>query len=84
MLRSFMQRRSHREKQEIVAHVKAFNYCGFSCKVTGNIAYHYQSFVGRDFKAWIQMAVFIVDSYLSGSAERKCWFSLAKVKYVLL
>ena len=73
-----MQKRSREEKKEILARIKAFTYCGFSVKITGNIAYHYQSFVGRDFKAWLQMAVFIVEPFVSES-EKQCWLHLAKV-----
>ena len=44
------------------------------------LCYHYQSFVGRDFKAFMQLAIFIVPNFLR---ERKsditCWYFLAKV-----
>lgn len=55
-----------------MARIKAFSYSGFSVKVNGNIAYHYQSFVGRDYKAWSQMAVFTIDHYVTES-EKNCW-----------
>ena len=54
--------------------------CGFSCRITGNIRY-YKSFVGRDFKAFMQMAMFIVPIYVSES-ETKCWFLLSKVNII--
>ena len=73
-----MDKRSRQEKKEILARIKSFPYCGFITCITGNICYYYKSFVGRDFKAWIQMALFIIRLYLSES-ERKCWFELAKV-----
>lgn len=80
MLHSFVDKRSAQEKREILARIDAFPYCGFSCKITGNICYHYKSFVGRDFKAFLQMAMFIIYSYLSEN-EKECWINLSKVKH---
>ena len=65
------------EKKEVSIRVNSFSYCGFSNHITGNIRY-YKSFVGRDFKAFMQMSLFIVTPYLSGS-KLKCWYLLAKV-----
>ena len=31
----------------------------------GNMCWHHQSSVGRDYKAWCQMAVFILHPYLT-------------------
>ncbi len=69
---------SSAQKKEILARIKAWSYCGFSERITGNIAYHYKSFVGRDFKAWLQMVIFIIPSFVSDQ-EMKCWFALVKV-----
>ena len=78
MLRTFMNNRTQKEKKEILARIAAFPYSGFSVRITGNIAYHYQSFIGRDFKAWIQLAVFIIEPFVT-EAEKICWLNLAKV-----
>ncbi len=78
MLRTFMSSRSKTEKTEVLAKLSAFSYCGFSVKIVGNITYHYQSFIGRDFKAWMQLALFIIDMYVTDE-ENKCWLSLAEV-----
>lgn len=58
--------------------MRAFNYYGFDGKVLGNVVYHHKSFVGRDYKAWAQMALFIIGSYLP---DELCgvWLSLSKV-----
>ena len=58
MLRSFLDSRNAAERKKVGIMVDLFPYCGFSCRVTGNIRY-YRSFVGRDFKAFLQMAMFI-------------------------
>lgn len=78
LLRSFMDKRSASEKKQLLARIAAFSYSGFSVRITGNIAYHYRSFVGRDYKAFMQMAIFIVSSFISNE-ERKCWLLLSKV-----
>ena len=46
--------------------------------MTGNICAYYKSFVGRDFKAFMQMALFILSRYLR-SEDQECWFILAQV-----
>lgn len=66
------------QKKEILARMVAFSCCRFSVKVHGNISYYYQSF--RDFKAWVQMAIFIIEPYLTAEVK-KCWLLLSKVIY---
>ena len=78
MLREFMDKRSAAEKEEVLARVVAFPYCGFSSRITSNIRNYYRSFVGRDFKAFLQMALFIVPLFIS-EEETKCWFLLSNV-----
>ena len=72
-----MQSRSSQQKKEITARIKAFSYCGFTCRISSNISY-FKSFVGRDYKALMQMALFVLHPYFTES-EKKCWFLLAKV-----
>ena len=63
-----------RQKKEVLA----FNYSGFDGKVLGNVVYHHQSYVGWEYMAWAQMALFIIGSYIDASEER-VWLSLSKV-----
>ena len=56
----------------------AFNPSGIKVRVHGNITQHYRSFVGRDFKAWAQMALFILGPYLDKD-EQSVWLSLSQV-----
>jgi hypothetical protein len=69
---------SKEHKQQVLARVSAFNMSGFSVKMHGNVCRHYKSFVGRDYKAWAQMAIFILHPYLS-SGQKKVLLSLSKV-----
>ena len=39
-------------------------------KMYGNVCCHYKSFVGRDFKGWAQIALFIMGPYLNDGRKR--------------
>ena len=52
-------------QDEILARIRAFSYSGFRVRLLGNVIRHHQSFVGRDYKAWAQMELFIMYPYLS-------------------
>ena len=67
------------QKREVLARMTAFDYSGFDGKVLGNVVYHHKSFVGRDYKAWAQMSLFIIGSYLS-DAHKAVWLGLSKVR----
>ena len=78
LLREQMPLLSKGQKAEILARLKAFHTSGFSVKLYGNVCYYYQSFCGRDFKAWVQMALFIIGPYLD-DGELAVWKSFCKV-----
>lgn len=83
LLKSTIPTLSKGQKEEVLARVRAFNYSGFTVKLQGNVIRHHSSFVGRDYKAWAQMALFIIYPYLSNS-DKKVWLSLSKVLLFLL
>ena len=64
-LKDVMPKLSPTQKKEVLARIYVFNHSGFKVKIHGNVCYHYQSFFGRDYRAWMQMAVFILSPYLS-------------------
>ncbi|KAL5477934.1 hypothetical protein EMCRGX_G024792 [Ephydatia muelleri] len=74
----FMPRLTNRMKEEVLARVNAFPHSGLRSKMFGNVCRYYYSFVGRDFKGWSQMSVFILSPYLS-SDDRKVLLSFSKV-----
>ena len=78
LLKSFMPTMSKTQKKEINARISAFHTSGFTVKMYGNVCYYYQSFVGRDYKGWMQMALFILVPYLSLN-QKKVWLYLSKV-----
>ena len=53
------------QKKDILAKIRAFHTSGFKVKLYGNFCAYYNSFLGRDFKAWSQMALFIMGPYLT-------------------
>lgn len=69
---------SSQQKEEVLACIRGFNYSGFHVRVFGNVIRHHQSFVGRDYKAFAQMALFVLYPYLK-NAEKIVWLSLLKV-----
>jgi hypothetical protein len=69
---------SSQQKEEVLARVRGFNYSGFNFRVLGNVIHHHKSFVGRDYKAWAQMALSVVYPYLSVS-DKTVLITLSKV-----
>ena len=67
---------------ELLARIRAFNFSGFRAKLIGNIVRYHQSFVWRDYKAWAQMAPFVLFPYLA-EEHRKLWLALSKVSLFL-
>lgn len=67
-----------RQKLEVQARVRAFNTSGFTTKLYGSVCYYYQSFVGRDFKGWAQMSLFVLNPYLS-NGDKKVLLAFSKV-----
>ena len=68
------------EKKELLAKLAAFNYSGMETKISGNICYHYQPFVRRDYKALAQIALYLFGPYLQ-PAEKAVWLALSKQRY---
>ena len=78
LLKKVMPTLNARQKKEVLARKTAFNYSGFNVKVLGNVVHHHQPFVGRDYKAWVEMARFIIGSYIDAS-QKQVWLALSKV-----
>ena len=78
-LKEVMPRLSKAQKKELLARIRAFNLSGFQDKVHGNVCTTSNHSLGaRDFKAWAQMAIFILSPYLS-SEECEVLLSCTKV-----
>ena len=79
MLRQYMNTKSPSEKKKIMGRIRSFPKSGLNCRVTSSISY-FKSFVGRDFKALMQMALFV---FTFNDQEKKCWYLLSKVTKAL-
>ena len=82
MLHSLMGRLTSAQKEEVKARIESFSFFGFDAKLTYNLCTHFRSYVGRDFKAIAQSALFLLEPYMSPN-EKILWLSLSKVKSVL-
>ena len=71
---------SPRQKQEVLARILSFNHSGFVTRLTSNVTRYSQSFVGRDFKLWAQMAPFILKPYMT-AGDLELWIALSDVCY---
>ena len=77
-LRDVMGHLSKREISEIAACISAFNFSGFSHRLSRDISNYYRSFVGRDFKVVAQLSLFVLAPYPTAS-ETDVWFALSEV-----
>ena len=75
---NIMGRLTSAQKLEVLARISSFPFSGFAIHLTRNIAKYYKSFVGRDFKALAQLALFVFLPYLT-AGEIEVWFALSKV-----
>ena len=78
MLKDFIPSLSSQQKLEILARITSIGESGIEGKVYGNVCYYYKSFVGRDFKAWAQMAPLVAGPYLT-EEKRDAWIAISKV-----
>ena len=73
-----MGRLSSVQKEEIQARITSLDFSGLSSKLGYNLCRHYKSFVGRDFKALAQVALFVLGPYMTAD-EKTVWLALSKV-----
>ena len=60
MLSSTIKSSSEQKKEQLHAKIQSMDMSAFPAKITGNIIRNYGSYVGQDFKLWMQVAVFIL------------------------
>lgn len=78
LLKDFISSLNGEQKKEVLARIKSIGSSGIEGKVYGNICYYFKSFVGRDFKAWAQIAPMVAGPYLSED-KKNTWIALSKV-----
>ena len=65
-------------KKKIKAKKELFDFSAFPAKLASSITTMYGSFVGRHFKLWAQVAVFILINVVS-EEELEVWCNLSEV-----
>ena len=69
-------------KKKVKARVEVFDFSAFPRKVASSITTMYGSYVGRDFKLWAQIAVFILMDIITDE-ELEVWRNLSEVGYYI-
>ena len=83
LLKATIPKFSKVQKQEILVLIRAFSFSGFRVKLLGNVIRYHQSFLGRDYKVWAQMAPFIIFPYLD-EQDKRLWLALSKVGMIII
>lgn len=78
LLTSLMQRLSSAEKEGIEARLYSLDYSGMDYRLSYSIVRHFKSFVGRDYKALAQIALYVLAPYMTQN-EKVVWLALSKV-----
>ena len=73
-----MKKLSAAEKKKARAKIDAFDFSAFSRSLSSSFVKNYGSCVGRDFKLWAQIAVFILDGIISEN-ELQVWIYISEV-----
>ena len=68
------------EKRMVKAKLESFDFSAFPRRLSSSFVSIYGSCVGRDFKLWAQIAVFILDGIVSED-ELEVWHKLVDVSY---
>lgn len=74
-----MQKLSAAEKKKVRAKIDAFDFSAYSRRLPDSFVKNYASCVGRDFKLWAQIAVFILDDIISED-ELQVWIYVGEVR----
>ena len=73
---------SQQMKDKLHARIQALDMSAFPAKVRGNITRNYGSYVGWDYKLWMQVAVFVLKDIVPYE-QLLVWEFLSKVKYIM-
>ena len=66
------------DKIKIKVRIEAFDFSAFPQKIASSITRMHGSLVGRDYKVWAQVAVFILMDIVSDD-ELEVWYNLSDV-----
>lgn len=69
-------------KEQLHAKIQALDMNAFPAKIRGNITRNYGSYVGRDYKLWMQVAVFVLKDIITHE-QLLVWELLSEVKHMM-
>ena len=78
LLAKTMKSLSPADKKKIKAKIEVFDFSAFPAKIASSITSIYGSYVGRDYKLWAQVAVFILMDIVRDE-ELEVWSNLSEV-----
>ena len=79
LVKKTFQNLSAADKRKVKAKIEAFDFSAFPRRLSSTFIKNYGSSAGRDFKLWAQIAVFILDGFIS-DRELLVWFYLCEVR----
>ena len=82
MLSTTIKSLSKQQKEQLHAKVVATDMSASPANIRGNITRNYGSYVGRDFKVWMQLAVFILQDIIP-EEHIIVWELLSEVLYIV-
>ena len=83
MLSATIQSLSQEKKDQLHAKILSTDMSAFPATIRGNITRNYGSYAGRDFKLWVQLAVFMLQGIISEEILL-VWELLSEVLYVCI
>ena len=69
------------DKKKVKAKIEAFDFSAYARRLPSSFVKIYGSCVGRDFKLWAQISVFILDGIVS-EAELDVWLYISEVRHI--
>ncbi len=69
-------------KEQLHARIQALDMSAFPAKIRGNITGNHGSYVGRDYKLWMQVAVFVLKGIIPDE-QLFVWELLSEVKHMI-
>lgn len=82
LLSSTIKSLNQHEKDQLHAKISALDMSAFAANIRGNITRNYGSYVGRDFKLWMQVAVFVLQGIIPDE-NLLIWELLSEVRRAL-
>ena len=71
------------DNSRVMAKIEAFVFSAYARHLPSSCVKIHESCVGRDFKTWVQIAVFILEGIIS-EAELEVWLYISDVRQVRL